>query len=634
MLGSGRSRRVALVVAGFVAIVAVASGGVLFAARTWNQTRASPTIATSQLGHADWSVARRWDEALLDAIRRALPNPPVHARNLFHVSVAMWDAWATYDPTASGYLFKEKHTASDVAAARNEALSYAAYRVLTARYIKAIGASESLSEYDDLMDMLGYPLTVTTTEGDSPAAIGNRIASTVLAYGKTDGSNEAGGYSAPGYKAINPPLVVAASGTTVVDPMRWQPLQIAHMISQNGIPVTNGVQTNVDPQWGGVASFGLPPGAGMGTPPPLDPGPPPTMDDPLTGQQFVDDVVEVIRDSSVLDPSQGVMIDIGPGVRGNNDLGTNDGTGTPVNPVTGQPYAPDVVNQGDFGRVMAEFWADGPASETPPGHWNVLANYVSDKLSPDFKIGGEGPAVDRLQWDVKLYLTVNGAVHDAAIAAWGAKGYYDTGRPIEWIRYMGGLGQSSDPNGPSYNKDGLPLVRGLIEVITKESSAVGQPHADLANHVGEIAIRAWAGNPQDPKTEVGGVKWILAVDWVPYQLPTFVTPSFPGYFSGHSTFSRAGAEALAGITGSPYFPGGFGEYVIKAGSLKFELGPTTDIPLQWATYFDASDQAGQSRLWGGIHVQADDFTGRLVGSECGKSAWNLAQRYFAGIVGQ
>src|SRR3954453_17902178 len=45
-------------------------------------------------------VARVWDEAMLDAIRRDLPAPTTHARNLFHVSAAMWDAWAAYDPTA------------------------------------------------------------------------------------------------------------------------------------------------------------------------------------------------------------------------------------------------------------------------------------------------------------------------------------------------------------------------------------------------------------------------------------------------------------------------------------------------------------------------------------------------------
>jgi hypothetical protein len=620
-----RSRR-SLVVVGALAVVALLAGG-LFVVRPWSpqSTCAAPK------NHPEWSVARRWDEALLDAIRRALPNPPVHARNLFHVSAAMWDAWAAYDPQAAGYFVKEKLTAPDVTAARDEAISYAAYRVLTSRYIKAVGADQSLSEFDDVMDSLCYPLTVTSSDGNSPAALGNRIAKTVIAYGLADGSNQAGGYAAPDYKSVNPPLVVANSGTTMNDPNRWQPLQILHMISQNGIPVVNGVQQNVGPQWGHVKSFGLPNGGSIGVP--IDPGPPPRLGDPVTDQAFKDQAVEVIRDSSLMDPTDAATIDISPSARGGNTLGSNDGHGHPVNPVTGKPYPADVVNQGDFGRVMAEFWADGPNSETPPGHWNVLANLVSDELSPNLRIGGKGPSVDRLQWDVKLYLALNGAVHDAAIAAWGLKGDYDSVRPISMIRYMGGLGQSSDPTGPSYNKEGLPLVPGLIEVVTSASSAPGQRHADLAGHVGEIAIRAWAGNPINPKTQIGGVKWILASNWVPYQLPTFVTPAFPAWVSGHSTFSRAAAEVLVGFTGSEYFPGGVSGYTIKAGSLKFEAGPTTEIRLEWATYYDAADQAGQSRLWGGIHIQADDFTGRQIGSQCGKTAWTLAQGYYNGVVG-
>jgi hypothetical protein len=620
-----RSRR-SLVVVGALAVIALLAGG-LFVVRPWSpqSTCAAPK------NHPEWSVARRWDEALLDAIRRALPNPPVHARNLFHVSAAMWDAWAAYDPQAAGYFVKEKLTAPDVNAARDEAISYAAYRVLTSRYIKAVGADQSLSEFDDVMDSLCYPLTVTTTDGSTPAALGNRIAKAVIAYGLTDGSNQAGGYAAPDYKSVNPPLVVANSGTTMNDPNRWQPLQILHMISQNGIPVVNGVQQNVGPQWGHVKSFGLPSGGSIGVP--IDPGPPPRLGDPVTDQAFKDQAVELIRDSSLMDPTGAATIDISPGARGGNTLGSNDGHGHPVNPVTGKPYAADVVNQGDFGRVMAEFWADGPNSETPPGHWNVLANLVSDELSPNLRIGGKGSSVDRLQWDVKLYLALNGAVHDAAIAAWGLKGDYDSVRPISMIRYMGGLGQSSDPAGPSYNKEGLPLVPGLIEVVTSESSAPGQRHSDLAGHVGEIAIRAWAGNPINPKTQIGGVKWILAANWVPYQLATFVTPAFPAWVSGHSTFSRAAAEVLVGFTGSEYFPGGVSGYTIKAGSLKFEAGPTTDIRLEWATYYDAADQAGQSRLWGGIHIQADDFTGRQIGSQCGKTAWTLAQGYYNGVVG-
>ena len=80
--------------------------------------RRHPRQPVRPLDEPHWSIARRWNEQLLNAIRRALPNPPVHARNLFHLSVAMWDAWAAYNPVASGYLFREKLTAVDIDAAR------------------------------------------------------------------------------------------------------------------------------------------------------------------------------------------------------------------------------------------------------------------------------------------------------------------------------------------------------------------------------------------------------------------------------------------------------------------------------------------------------------------------------------
>ncbi|MFL5931607.1 MAG: FG-GAP-like repeat-containing protein [Gaiellaceae bacterium] len=569
------------------------------------------------------SVARRWDEALLDAIRRDVPAPTTHARNLFHLSAAMWDAWAAYDPTADGYFVTEKHQADDVRSARDAAVSYAAYRLLLHRYSLATGVEKTFAELSSLMQALCYRIDYTSTEGDSPAALGNRIAAAIIAAGRSDGSLERQRYADPTYKPVNEPLVVKEPGTVMHDATLWQPLALDRLVAQNGVPIAGGVQRYVGAQWGHVKGFAMKPSR-RGVP--VDPGP--------TGLGVPEDAafkraaLEVIRKSSELDPTDGRTIDIGPGAQGDNPLGTNDGDGHKVNPVTGKPYAPNRVPRGDYARVLTEFWADGPNSETPPGHWNVIANKVSDSPEMARRRERTGPA-DRLEWDVKLYFALNGAVHDAAIAAWGAKRVYETARPISMIRYLGSSGQSSDPGAPSYDPKGLPLVPGLVEVITRASSARGQRHAALADHVGEIAIRAWQGPPDDP-TQRAGVGWILASRWMPYQRPTFVTPAFPGYVSGHSTFSRAAAEVLTAFTGSPYFPGGLFESRHPRGSLGVERGPTRDVVLQAATYYDAADEAGVSRIYGGIHISADDFAGRRIGSVCGKSAAALARRYFDG----
>ncbi len=595
---------------------------------------ASPMAACVPTADPSWSAARVWDEQALDAIRRDLPRPTVHARNLFHMSAAMWDAWATFDPVAQGYFTTQKLHASDVAAARSEAISYAAYRLLTERYANAVGGTDSLAEFDKTMASQCYDTAVTTTEGDTPAALGNRIAAAAIAFGLTDGSNEQNDYAAPAtYVPVNKPLIVTEPGTKMKDPDRWQPLALDKQEAQNGVFIPGKIQKSVTPFWGHVISFGLPASAN-GTP--VDTGIPPKIDDPkIKGaqlNQYRADALRVIELSGTLDPTDGTSVDISPGNIGNNDLGTNDGSGYSINPDTGEPYAPDMVLEGDFARALAEFWADGPNSETPPGHWNTIANHVGDAPGFEPRIGGTGPAVDRLEWDVKTYFALNGALHDAGVAAWGDKGYYDSVRPISMIRYMGGKGQSTDRKLPSYDPEGLPLVPGLIEVITRQSSAPGKRHAALRKHVGEIVIKAWRGNPADPKSQIGGVGWILATRWVPYQKPTFVTPAFPGFVSGHSTFSRAGAEVLTAMTGSAFFPGGLGEFIIPKGSLAFEAGPTTDVPLQWATYYDAADQAGLSRLYGGIHTPTDDFAGRRTGSICGKSAWALATQYFDGTA--
>ena len=574
------------------------------------------------------SVARYWDEAILAAIRIDTPHPPVHARNLFHLSVAMYDAWAAYDPVAVGCVYRGKHVVADVVAARRESISYAAFRILKERYALSANAFVTQANLDGRLQGLGYATGVTATNLNTAASIGNRIAAEVSRFYLNDGSRQTSSYAdAPvnqgGYTYLNPELVVANPGAFPVDVNRWQRLKLVVAISQNGIPV-EALQNYVGAQWGAVRPFAL-----LRTDPTLpwiDPGPPPLLGT-ASDAAFRSNVVEVIRASSHLTTGDNVFLNISPGVFGDSPLGTNDGNGHAVNPSTGQPYATNLVKRGDFTRVLAEFWADGPSSETPPGHWNSLANAVVDHPSFERRIGGVGPVLDDLEWDVKMYFALNAAVHDAACAAWTLKRYYDGWRPLSAIRYMGRLGQSSDPAGPSYHVNGLPVITNLIEVVTAATAQAGGRHEGLTP--GKVAVLTWPGEPANPATQSSGVRWTHADSWVPYQKKTFVTPAFPGYVSGHSTFSRSAAEVLTAMTGSPFFPGGLGVYSAPANAtLTFERGPSQTVSLQWATYFDAADQAGLSRIWGGIHPPADDFGGRVVGAQVGQSAWNLARKYW------
>jgi hypothetical protein len=239
--------------------------------------------------------------------------------------------------------------------------------------------------------------------------------------------------------------------------------------------------------------------------------------------------------------------------------------------------------------------------------------------------------MDALEWDVKSYLALGGAMHDVAVSTWGIKGYYDYVRPVSALRYMAGKGQSSDPALPSWNPEGVTLVPGYIELVTASDPLA---ETDSAN-IGKIKFRAWRGPDYivDADTDYAGVDWILAENWWPYQRPTFVTPPFAGYVSGHSTFSRAAADLMSLMTGSEYFPGGMGEFVAKKDEfLVFEEGPSVDVVLQWATYRDASDQTSLSRIWGGIHPPADDIPGRHLGSVIGPEAFEFAERIFQGMT--
>src|SRR5688572_17992247 len=149
---------------------------------------------------AQSSVARLWDEQLLHAISLDTARPTVHARNLFHLSTAMYDAWAAYDTTAVQHSHREKVSAGDIDAARREAISYAAYNVILHRFVTGpagVGPGRAATVVDirDQMAVLGFDPDFTSTVGNTPAAVGNRIAQSVIQHGLGDGANEVNRYA-------------------------------------------------------------------------------------------------------------------------------------------------------------------------------------------------------------------------------------------------------------------------------------------------------------------------------------------------------------------------------------------------------------------------------------------------------
>lgn len=610
------------------------------------------------------SVARQWNEVLLHAIRNDYARPTVHARNLFHISSAMFDAWSVYRPQVKPFLWGNNvagfnclaqavELPIDIIPFQEQAISFASYKLIKHRFRLSPGANNIIATADALMTRLGFDVDDTSVDyaNGSAAALGNAIAQCYINFGLQDGANEQQFYSNRHYQSVNPALALGSgqSGNpTIVDLNRWQPLSIQGYIDQAGNPVDD-MPEFLSPEWGQVVPFSLSENDktvftrdGFDYQVYHDPGMP-----PLIGSDTADlykwgfSLVAIW--SAHLDENDGVEWDISPKSIGNinsfpttfsqynefyNQLdGGDTSAGYALNPVTNQPYQEQIVPRGDYGRVLAEFWADGPESETPPGHWFVILNTVSDHNLLEKRWAGTGEILGNLEWDIKSYFAMGGTMHDAAIAAWGIKGRYDYIRPVSAIRAMADLGQSSDEQLPSYHVNGIILVDGYIELVGANDVLAGENNED----VGKIKIYGWKGPDfiNNPATDKAGVDWILAENWWPYQRPSFVTPPFAGYVSGHSTYSRAAAELMTAMTGSRYFPGGMSEFDVVANEfLVFEQGPSVNMTLQWATYQDASDQCSLSRIWGGIHPPADDITGRLIGEKIGKNSFEFVQDYF------
>jgi hypothetical protein len=454
-----------------------------------------------------------WNDQTLESIRKLPPSPTVAARALAIVHTAIYDAWAAYDPLAVGTRLGAKlrqPQAERTQANKDKAVSFAAYTAL----VDLFPARQSI--FRDFMEGpvadggLGY--RVDGSDTSNAATVGYLAAQAVLDFRHTDGANQLNGYAdTSGYSPVN-------TWDQVNNPDQWQPLCVP--LPSPGATDCPAQQKWATPHWRNVTPFALTSAAQFRP----DHGPAVTVLKGKPSDAFRKEVDQQLTFSAGLTDTQ---------------------------------------------KVIALYWEDPPGSATPPGHWNLFAQWVSRR---------DHHSLDE---DAKVFMALNNTLLDASITAWDAKRQWNSVRPITAVRWL--------------KKDQL--------------------------------IQAWGGPYQ-------GTRTIRGEDWLPYQRANFVTPAFPEYLSGHSTFSAAAAMLLKSATGSDTF--GM-SVTMAAGSSTVE--PRTDtqpgvpaapVTLSWKSFTAAADQAGISREYGGIHFNDGDFEARQAGEDVGLLVWGKAKSYFNG----
>lgn len=144
-----------------------------------------------------------------------------------------------------------------------------------------------------------------------------------------------------------------------------------------------------------------------------------------------------------------------------------------------------------------------------------------------------------------------------------------------------------------------------------------RPYALVHKYYQDQKIKAWGG-------EGKGMVEMDGQQWRPYSPETFLCPPFPSYVSGHSTISGACGEALKRWTGSDEF-GSSVTLVAGAMTEPDNLGDT--VVIEFPTFTQTAEMAGQSRVLGGYHIQADNVAGLQLGRDVADEVWTFYQKH-------
>lgn len=331
----------------------------------------SATLARSQ--DVEPNVVIQWNNAALQGVRDSKIGPPMVARALAIIHTCIYDAWAAYDPKAVGTQLggSLRQPPSERGVANiNKSISFAAYRASIDLFP---GSTDT--QFKPLMTRLGYDPNDASTVPNTPSGVGNAACAAVLRFRHNDGSNQLGDLTSSrlpyadytGYAPVNPPTTVPTSPALVVDVNRWQPLQY---VDASGKFVT---PTFIGAHWYNVTPFALASGSQLRS---LIERSGPAL---FGSKKFVQQAKELVTISAHLTDEQ---------------------------------------------KMIAEYWADGPHSELPPGHWDLFAQFVSAR-------DHHGVADD-----VKMFFAMTNAIFDGGIVAWDAKRAFDSVRPATAIPFL------------------------------------------------------------------------------------------------------------------------------------------------------------------------------------------------------
>ena len=252
---------------------------------------------------------------------------------------------------------------------------------------------------------------------------------------------------------------------------------------------------------------------------------------------------------------------------------------------------------GQYSSMDPGLWRETPPGFRPPvlPHWARVTPFAL--TSPAQFRAPPPPALDSKQMAEELLEVVKLGARDGA-----ERTEYQTLSAAFWADDLG----TATPPGhwnviaqalARRNQLSTPDTARLFALLNMACADAGISCWDTKFH-----YRTWR-----PETGIRELEPKLNPHMIPKAdfIPLMVTPAFPSYTSGHSTFSAAAARILQRFFGTDDI-----EFTVTSEGLPGAVRTFKQLS-------ECQKEIGMSRLFGGIHVMVDNLEGTIAGHKIG-----------------